>query len=114
MNKDYIKFTTTKLTEFRRSPQVKSSKAQIYTKFHKIPEINFEDRQLTPFSGIIIFQLFFKSQYIDFVILDKTQLVTFKKNDSLHSMIIIPVRNKNHFSGSVIVKDTICILNDFK
>lgn len=60
MNKGYIKFATTKLTEFRRPPQVKSSKAQIYTKFHKIPEINFEDRQLTSFSGIIIFQLLFK------------------------------------------------------
>ncbi len=39
---------------------MKSSKAQIYTKFHKIPEISFEDRQLTSYSGIIIFQLLFK------------------------------------------------------
>jgi len=39
---------------------VKSSKAQIYTKFHKIPEINFEERQLTSFAGILIFQLLFK------------------------------------------------------
>ncbi len=37
MNKDYIRFMTTKLTEFRRPPQVKSSKAQIYAKFHKFP-----------------------------------------------------------------------------
>lgn len=60
MNKGYSKFAKTKTTEFRRAPQVKSSKAQIYTKFHKIPEINFEDMQLTSFSGIIIFQLLFK------------------------------------------------------
>jgi len=38
---------------------VKSSKAQIYAKFHKIPEIRFEDQQLTSFSGILIFQLLF-------------------------------------------------------
>jgi len=39
---------------------VKSSKAQIYTKCHKIPEIRFEDQQLTSFSGIMIFQLLFR------------------------------------------------------
>jgi hypothetical protein len=40
---------------------VKSSKAQIYAKFHKIPEINFEQRQqLTSFAGILIFQMLFK------------------------------------------------------
>jgi len=38
---------------------VKSSKAQIYTKFHKIPEINFEERQLTSFAGVLIFQMLF-------------------------------------------------------
>ncbi len=53
MNKGYIEFTTTQITEFRRPPQVKFSKAQIYTKFHKIPEINFEERQLTSFAGIL-------------------------------------------------------------
>jgi hypothetical protein len=61
MNKGYNKFSTNKLTEFRRPPQVKSSKAQILTKFHKIPEIQFEDQQLTSFSGIVIFQLLFKN-----------------------------------------------------
>jgi len=40
---------------------VKSSKAHILTKFHKIPEIQFEDQQLTSFSGIVIFQLLFKN-----------------------------------------------------
>ena len=40
---------------------MKSSKAQILTKFHKIPEIQFEDQQLTSFSGIVIFQLLFKN-----------------------------------------------------
>ena len=39
---------------------MKSSKAQIHAKFHKIPELRFEDQQLTSFSGIIIFQLLFK------------------------------------------------------
>jgi len=39
---------------------VKSSKTQIYTKFYKIPEIRFEDQQLTSFSGLLIFQLLFK------------------------------------------------------
>ena len=60
MNKGYNKLLRQKTTKFRRPPQVKSSKSQIYTKFHKIPEINFEDKQLTSFSGIIIFQLLFK------------------------------------------------------
>lgn len=39
---------------------MKSSKAQIYTKFHKIPAIRFQDQQLTSFSGLLIFQLLFK------------------------------------------------------
>ncbi|NOX33759.1 MAG: hypothetical protein GXP56_08465 [Deltaproteobacteria bacterium] len=60
MNKGYNELTKQKTTLFRRPPQVKSSKAQIYTKFHKIPEIRFEDQQLTSFSGLLIFQLLFK------------------------------------------------------
>jgi hypothetical protein len=39
---------------------VKSSKAQILAKFHKIPVIRFEDQQLSSFSGLLIFQLLFK------------------------------------------------------
>jgi hypothetical protein len=39
---------------------VKSSKAQITAKYHKIPMIRFEDQQLTSFSGLLIFQLLFK------------------------------------------------------
>lgn len=39
---------------------MKSSKAQIQAKFHKIPVIKFEDQQLTSFSGLLIFQLLFK------------------------------------------------------
>jgi len=39
---------------------VKSSKAQIMAKFHKIPVIRFEDQQLTSFSGLLIFQQLFK------------------------------------------------------
>lgn len=43
-------------TKSRRPPQVKSSKAQIHVKFHKIPTTRFEDRKLTSFSGLLIFQ----------------------------------------------------------
>jgi hypothetical protein len=39
---------------------VKSSKAQITAKYHKIPLIRFEDQQLTSFSGLLVFQLLFK------------------------------------------------------
>jgi hypothetical protein len=39
---------------------VKSSKAQIMAKLHKIPVIRFEDQQLTSFSGLLIFQQLFK------------------------------------------------------
>ena len=39
---------------------MKSSKAQITAKYHKIPMIHFEDQQLTSFSGLLIFQLLFK------------------------------------------------------
>ena len=46
-------------TKFRRPPQVKSSKAQIHAKFHKIPVIRFEDQKLTSFSGLLIFQVLF-------------------------------------------------------
>jgi hypothetical protein len=38
---------------------VKSSKAQIHAKFHKIPVIRFEDQKLTSFSGLLIFQMLF-------------------------------------------------------
>ena len=39
---------------------MKSSKSQIHAKFHRIPEIRFEDQQLTSFSGLLIFQVLFK------------------------------------------------------
>jgi len=38
---------------------VKSSKAEIQAKFHKIPLIRFEDQKLTSFSGLLIFQALF-------------------------------------------------------
>lgn len=38
---------------------MKSSKAQIHAKFHKIPVINFQDQKLTSFSGLLIFQALF-------------------------------------------------------
>ena len=39
---------------------MKSSKAQIHAKFHKIPTIRFEDQKLTSFSGLLIFIVLFK------------------------------------------------------
>lgn len=39
---------------------MKSSKAQITAKFHKIPMIRFEDQKMTSFSGLLVFQLLFK------------------------------------------------------
>lgn len=39
---------------------MKSSKAEIHAKFHKIPDVRFEDQQMTSFSGLLIFQLLFK------------------------------------------------------
>lgn len=39
---------------------MKSSKSQMTSKCHKIPEIRFEDQQITSFSGLLIFQLLFK------------------------------------------------------
>ena len=38
---------------------MKSSKAEIQAKFHKIPVIRFEDQKLTSFSGLLIFQVLF-------------------------------------------------------
>ena len=38
---------------------MKSSKAEIQAKYHKIPVIRFEDQRLTSFSGLLIFQVFF-------------------------------------------------------
>jgi hypothetical protein len=60
MNKGYNELAKQKTTIFRRPPQVKSSKAQIFAKFHKIPTIRFEDQELTSFSGMIVFQILFK------------------------------------------------------
>jgi len=39
---------------------VKSSKAEIQAKYHKIPVIRFEDQKLTSFSGLLVFQLLFR------------------------------------------------------
>ena len=38
---------------------MKSSKAQIQLKIHKIPAVRFEDQRLTSFSGLLIFQALF-------------------------------------------------------
>lgn len=39
---------------------MKSSKAKIQAKYHKIPVIRFEDQRLSSFSGLLIFQVLFK------------------------------------------------------
>ena len=59
MDKGYKYFSYKIKTQTRRSPQVKSSKAQIQAKYHKIPTIRFEDQKLTSFSGLLIFQILF-------------------------------------------------------
>ena len=39
---------------------MKSSKSEIYAKYHKIPVIQFEDQKLTSFSGLLIFHSLFR------------------------------------------------------
>ncbi|MFH1951750.1 MAG: transposase, partial [Pseudomonadota bacterium] len=39
---------------------MKSSKAEIQAKYHKIPVIRFEDQKLSSFSGLLIFQVLFR------------------------------------------------------
>ena len=39
---------------------MKSRESQIHAKSHKLPEIRFENQQLTSFSGLLIFQVLFK------------------------------------------------------
>jgi hypothetical protein len=60
MDKGYKEVRQTNLNLSRRSPQVKSSKAEIQAKYHKIPLIKFEDQRLTSFSGLLIFQALFR------------------------------------------------------
>ena len=43
---------------------MKSSKAEIQAKFHKIPSIRFEDQKLTSFSGLLIFQALFRRMHL--------------------------------------------------
>ena len=43
---------------------MKSSKAEIQAKFHKIPLIRFEDQKLTSFSGLLIFQGLFHRMHL--------------------------------------------------
>lgn len=47
---------------------MKSSKAQITAKFHKILMIRFEDQQIASFSGLLVFQLLFKRLKLRFII----------------------------------------------
>ena len=43
---------------------MKSSKAKIEAKYHKIPELRFEDQKLTSFSGLLIFQVLFRQLHL--------------------------------------------------
>ena len=60
MDKGYKEFAQPNSNQSRRSPQVKSSKAEIQAKYHKIPVIQFDDQKLTSFSGLLIFQGLFR------------------------------------------------------
>jgi hypothetical protein len=43
---------------------VKSSKAEIQAKYHKIPMIRFKDQKLTSFLGLLIFQVLFRQLHL--------------------------------------------------
>jgi Transposase DDE domain group 1 len=55
----YGVIVTTQNIRWRRPPQVKYSKREITCRAHKIPELRFEDQNLTSFAGLIIFQPLF-------------------------------------------------------
>ena len=59
MDKGYKELRYQQNNQPRRSPQVKSSKAKLQAKYHKLPVIQFEDQKLTSFSGLLIFQALF-------------------------------------------------------
>src|SRR4030042_5259120 len=46
--------------QIRRPPQVKYSKAKIFRRVFKIPEIKFEDQRLTAFAGLVLYQPIFQ------------------------------------------------------
>jgi len=43
---------------------VKSSKAQIQAKVHRVPHLRFEDQKLTSFSGLVVFQALFERLHL--------------------------------------------------
>ena len=43
---------------------MKSRKAQVHAKFHKIPSLRFEDKKLTSFAGIVVFMALFRTLFI--------------------------------------------------
>jgi hypothetical protein len=43
---------------------VKSSKAQVHARYHKIPRLRFEDRKLTSFAGVVVFMALFRALLI--------------------------------------------------
>lgn len=52
-------FATTISYPTREPLDMKSSRSEIHRKTHAIPELRFEDQQLTSFSGLVIFQRLF-------------------------------------------------------
>ena len=55
----YIPPATNQFRPSRRPLIVKSSKSQFISRVHKIPELRFEDQQLTSYAGLVIIQEFF-------------------------------------------------------
>jgi hypothetical protein len=43
---------------------VKSSKAQIHARVHRLPHLRFEDQKLTSFSGLVVFQALFERLHL--------------------------------------------------
>ena len=53
-------FSTKKNNETKKPLNMKHSKSQIQSKMHVIPDLRFEDQNLTSFSGLIVFQKLFE------------------------------------------------------
>jgi len=54
-----IDIAISKINQSRRPLIVKYSKAQIFSRVYKIPELRFEDQRLTSFAGLVIIQSLF-------------------------------------------------------
>ena len=43
---------------------MKYSKQAVLARFHKLPELRFEDQKLTSFGGVIVFQVLFQRLHL--------------------------------------------------